>query len=34
VISSKSGVPMSTLETLNPSVKSTSLFIGEKIRLR
>jgi LysM repeat protein len=34
VISSKSGVPVATLEQLNPQVKSTSLFIGEKIRLR
>ena len=34
VISSKSGVPVATLERLNPGVSSTSLFIGEKIRLR
>jgi LysM repeat protein len=34
VISSKSGVPVATIEQLNPAVKSTSLFIGEKIRLR
>jgi LysM repeat protein len=34
VISSKSGVPVATLEQLNPQVKSTSLFIGERIRLR
>lgn len=34
VISSKSGVPVATIEQLNPNVKSTSLFIGEKIRLR
>jgi LysM repeat protein len=34
VISSKSGVPVATIEQLNPTVKSTSLFIGEKIRLR
>jgi len=34
VISSKTGVPVATIEQLNPTVKSTSLFIGEKIRLR
>jgi LysM repeat protein len=34
VISSKTGVPVATIEELNPNVKSTSLFIGEKIRLR
>ena len=34
VISSKSGVPIATIEQLNPKVKSTSLVIGEKIRLR
>lgn len=34
VISSKTGVAVATIEQLNPSVKSTSLFIGEKIRLR
>jgi LysM repeat protein len=34
VISSKAGVPVASLEQLNPTVKSTSLFIGEKIRLR
>lgn len=34
VISSKSGVAVATIEQLNPNVKSTSLFIGEKIRLR
>jgi LysM repeat protein len=34
VISSKSGVPVATLERLNPKMKSTSLFIGEKLRLR
>jgi LysM repeat protein len=34
VISTKSGVPVATLERLNPKVKSTSLFIGEKLRLR
>jgi len=34
VISSKSGVPVATLEQLNPNVHSTSLFIGEKIRIK
>jgi LysM repeat protein len=34
VISTKTGVPVATIERLNPSVSSTSLFIGEKIRLR
>jgi LysM repeat protein len=34
VISSKSGVPVATLQQLNPNVKSTSLFIGQKLRLR
>ncbi|HEX7526793.1 MAG TPA: LysM domain-containing protein [Gaiellaceae bacterium] len=34
VISSKTGVPVATIEQLNPTVHSTSLFIGEKIRLR
>jgi LysM repeat protein len=34
VIARKSGVPVATIEQLNPNVKSTSLFIGEKIRIR
>jgi LysM repeat protein len=34
VISSKSGVPVSRLERLNPNVKSTSLFVGERLRIR
>lgn len=34
VISSKSGVPVATIEQLNPKVKSTSLFIGEKLRIK
>jgi LysM repeat protein len=34
VISEKSGVPVATIEELNPKVSSTSLFIGEKIRIR
>jgi LysM repeat protein len=34
VISSQTGVPVATIEQLNPNVSSTSLFIGEKIRIR
>ncbi|HEV7640581.1 MAG TPA: LysM peptidoglycan-binding domain-containing protein [Gaiellaceae bacterium] len=34
VISTKSGVPVATIQLLNPNVKSTSLFIGQKLRLR
>jgi LysM repeat protein len=34
VISSKSGVPVTTIERLNPNVKSTSLFIGQKLRIK
>jgi hypothetical protein len=34
VISTKAGVPVTTIERLNPQVHSTSLFIGERIRLR
>ena len=34
LISARTGVPVATIEQLNPTVKSTSLFIGEKIRLR
>ena len=34
VISAKTGVPVATLEQLNPNVQSTSLFIGEKLRIR
>jgi LysM repeat protein len=34
VISSKTGIAVATIEQLNPNVTSTSLFIGEKIRLR
>jgi LysM repeat protein len=34
VISTKSGVPVATLQQLNPNVKSTSLFIGQKLKLR
>jgi LysM repeat protein len=34
VISRKTGVSVATIQQLNPKVKSTSLFIGEKLRLR
>jgi LysM repeat protein len=34
VISTKSGVSLATIQQLNPTVKSTSLFIGQKIRLK
>lgn len=34
VIAAKTGVSLATLERLNPNVSSTSLFIGERIRLR
>jgi len=34
VISTKSGVPVATIQQLNPNVKPTSLFIGQKLRLR
>lgn len=34
VISAKTGVPVSTIARLNPKASSTSLFIGEKIRIR
>jgi hypothetical protein len=34
VISAKTGVPVRTIEELNPNVHSTSLFIGQRIRLR
>ena len=33
VISTTSGVPVATIQQLNPNVKSTSLFIGQKLRL-
>lgn len=33
VISAKTGVPVATIEQLNPTVKSTSLFIGQKLRI-
>jgi LysM repeat protein len=34
VVASKTGVPVATIERLNPTVRSTSLFIGEKLRIR
>jgi LysM repeat protein len=34
VISTQTGVPVATIQQLNPTVKSTSLFIGEKLRIR
>ena len=34
VIATKSGVSVATIQQLNPNVKSTSLFIGQKLRLR
>jgi LysM repeat protein len=34
VISARTGVPVATIQQLNPNAKSTSLFIGEKLRLR
>jgi LysM domain len=33
-ISRETGVSVRTLERLNPNVSSTSLFIGEKVRIR
>ena len=34
VISQQTGVPVATIQQLNPKVSSTSLFIGEKIRVK
>jgi LysM repeat protein len=34
VISAKTGVPVGTIARLNPNASSTSLYIGEKIRIR
>ena len=34
VISSRTGVPVARIEQLNPNVSSTSLFIGERIRIK
>jgi LysM repeat protein len=33
-IASETGVPVATIERLNPNVSSTSLYIGEKIRIK
>ena len=33
-IAAKTGVPLARLRRLNPKVRSTALFIGERIRLR
>jgi hypothetical protein len=33
VISAKTGVPVATIEQLNPGVSSTSLVIGQKVRI-
>ena len=34
VISSKTGVSVARIQRLNPKVTSTSLFIGEKVRIK
>ena len=34
VIAAEAGVSIATIEQLNPTVKSTSLFIGERIRVK
>jgi LysM repeat protein len=34
VISAKTGVPIARIERLNPKVTSTSLFIGQKVRIK
>jgi LysM repeat protein len=34
VISTKTGVPVATIEELNPTAQSTSLRIGQKIRIK
>jgi LysM repeat protein len=34
VISTKTGVPVATIEQLNPTIHSTALFIGEKVRIK
>jgi LysM repeat protein len=33
-IAARTGVPIATLQRLNPNVKPTALYIGERIRLR
>jgi LysM repeat protein len=34
VISTKTGISVARIERLNPKVTSTSLFIGEKVRIK
>ncbi len=34
VISTKTGVPVATIERLNPSVSSTTLHIGQRLRIK
>jgi LysM repeat protein len=34
VISTKTGVPVATIVRLNPKASSTSLHIGERVRIR
>jgi LysM repeat protein len=34
VISSRTGVPVATIERLNPKVTSTTLHIGERVRIK
>jgi LysM repeat protein len=34
VISEKTGVPVARIQRLNPKTTSTSLFIGEKVRIK
>jgi LysM repeat protein len=34
VIAARTGVPLATLQKLNPNVQPTALFIGQRIRLR
>jgi LysM repeat protein len=34
VISAKTGVPVTTIEQLNPNASSTALFIGQKLRIQ
>jgi LysM repeat protein len=34
VISAKTGVPVARIEQLNPNASSTTLFIGERIKLK
>ncbi len=34
VIAKRTGVPVATIQQLNPKVSSTSLHIGERIRIK